>query len=1080
MKRGDLHSPVNLVKISIEHPYAVIAFYLGVLALAVLVIGYAMPRRMMPYVQSPMIGIVNMMPGLSAMEMETYFSKPVEERMVNVQDVRYIRSTSQEGFSIVTLEFPYGTNMDRMLVQVQALMNVVQADLPITGANVKPAWVLLIDPLNLPVLSLNLTGDERWDLARLRELADNEITNRLKASSGQIYTVSPFGGHRRQLQVILDKQKLAAYDLSPLDIREAIDRQNIAKPAGALTSDDTEITLRVGDLATDAATVAAYPIRSANGATVYLKDVARVSDTVYEPRSAFHFLNHGKTEVGIALNILQNPSASSPSVIASVTGELERLERDYPGVDFKTAYDNSAFVKVLMHNMFEELLIAILLTALVVLFFLGNWRSTVIAMVDIPTSLALAILCMVPFGYSLNSSTLVGLLVAIGRLVDDAIIDIHSVQRHLAMGKSPHDATIDGISEVRRSVAAATAMLVLALLPLVFCGGIVQFMFEGLVWPIIFALVASYFESMTLTAVMCAAILRREDPSAKRDRFTRSVLLPFQQLLERLEGGYRRLIAWMLRNRFSNLARIFATIIIGFGFYYFIGSEMMPLADVGQGYMQLEMEPGTSYAATERAVRQIETIMAKHPELTHAAIEIGFEGGPGMTGGAYFSGYSMGQVNGAMAMLTFTDKDTRARSIFEIIDSIQKEALETVPGIRKLQIKEMGSDVMASSQAPITLLVAGPDLRIVADLAEQTAEIARTQVPDMFQVGTGWSLSRPTYQLHIDTRRALEIGLTPTEVADQLYYATRGGYTMEFYRPENKRQTTIQVRFDETQRANIQDVMTTMLRGDDGKLVPLSAIAEAELTQTPSLIEHDNLRRVASVTGFYRMEGRPSMDVAMDLMARAQTQLNWPQGYKLEVRGDMTQMMDSFRRLLIGLQIALIFIFLMLVAQFRGFIQPLQMVFSVPLELAGVFLLLWLQHQSFSTVSVMGIIVLSGMDITTAILLIDHIAHYRARGMPRNEAVLQACPERLRPILMTSLITIITLTPVAFFPSTGLDAYSPLGSVVIGGLLVGTVLSLLDIPIMHTLMDDVAHKLNRVRRRSNAEPEPAHEEGSVE
>ena len=1066
-EQSDGPGKFNIVQMSIDHPYPVVAFYLGVIILAILVIGFTMPRRMMPYVQSPTIGIVSMMPGLSSQEMETYFSKPIEERMVNVQNVRYVRSTSQDGFSIVSLEFPYGTNMDQTLVQVQSLMNVVQADLPITGANVKPSWVLLIDPLNLPVLSLSLTGDERWDLARLRELADNEITNRLKMTSGQIYTVSPFGGYRRQLQVIVDRQKLAAYNLSILQVRDALDKQNVAKPAGVLTNGDNEITLRVDDLAKNASMVAEYPIASINSKTVYVKDVARVEDSVYEPRSGYHHFDRGKTETGIELNILQNPGASSPEVITNVKDELNRLERDYPGIKFKTAYDNSTFVHILMKNMFEELGLAILLTTLVVLLFLGSYRATLIAMVDIPVSLAMAILVMVPFGYSLNSSTLIGLLLAIGRLVDDAIIDVHSVQRHLAMGKSPREATITGITEVRRSVAASTAMLILALLPLVFCGGIVQLMFEGLVWPIIFALIASYIESLTLTSVMCANFLKQEAREERRDWVSQHILFPIQDWLKKLEHGYSRLIGWMLKNRFSNLSRIAITIIIGFGFYYFIGSEMMPLADVGQAYMQLEMQPGTSYAATERAVTKVEGIMAKYPEIENASIEIGFEGGPGMTGGAYFTGYAMGQVNGAMAMITLSDKDERKRDIWQVIDGVQKEAMATIPGIRRLQIKEMGADVMATSQAPITLLVRGPDLNIVSQLAEQVADIGRKQVPDLYQIGTSWSMNKPTDLVRIDPRRALEIGLTPSEVADQLYYATRGGYTNEFYRLENKRQTTMLVRYDKSQRATQSDLETAMISGMNGKLVPLKSIATIENTSSPSLIEHDSMQRVSSVTGFYRKDGRPSMDVAMDLMMRAQSQLNWPQGYKLEVRGDMTQMMDSFRRLLIGLEIALIFILLILVAQFRGFLQPLQMFFSIPLELSGVFFLLWLHHQAFSSVSIMAIIVLSGMDITTAILLIDRIAHYRSKGIPRNQAIRQACPERLRPILMTSLITIVTMVPVAFFPRTGIDAYSPLGTVVIGGLFIGTALSLLDIPIMHSIVDDAARLWEvKVRGRS--------------
>lgn len=1091
----------NVSRWSIDHPYMVIAFFAGMVLMAVIAITGFMPKRFMPYVQSPMIGVVSMMPGLSAEEMETYISKPIEERMVSIPNVRTIRSTSQEGFSIVSLEYPYGTDMDRAVVDVQALLNVIQADLPMTGANLKPSWVLKIDPLNLPVLSLAMTGDARWDMKRLRELADNEVANRIKTSSPDIFTVQAYGGYRRQMQVIVDRKKLAAYGLSILQLSRAVDANNVAKPAGTLTSGDQEIAVRSDSLARDAAAIADYPIASVGGRTVTVKDVARVEDGVYEPRSGYHYYRvdpatgKGRATDAIEVSVLQTPEASSPVVIRAVMAEVKRLERDYPGIHFDVAYDNSAFVGVLMSNMFEELGIAILLTGVAILIFLGNWRATLIAMVTIPVSLSMAILALVPMGMTLNSSTLIGLLLSIGRLVDDSIIDIHAVERHLRMGKSPRDATIDGITEVRTAVAATTLMLCMALLPLVFCGGIVQEMFVGLVWPIIVALLASFLVSLTLTSLLASHLLKpHDDPQVQREMQSwlyLHTLAPFQTLFKRLELAYARLIDWLLRNRLVNLARVGATILIGFGFYYFIGSEMMPLADVGQGYLSLEMKPGESYAATENAVRRIEAIFARYPELTHASIELGAEIGPGYTSGAYFNGYSMGLTNGAQAMLTFTDKDARKRDIWQIMDGIVAEANATIPGIRRLQIKEMGSDVMASSAAPIQLLVYGPDLRTVSHLAEQVADIARKDVPDLYQVATSWDMSKPNLELKVDARRALEMGLTPADVADQAYYAMHGGFTSEYFRLPNLRQTTVLVRYDEGDRAKPADLEQMTVTAPDGRQAPLKTLARLVPRPAPTLIEHDNFRRVVSVMGYYRKSdyrgplaqpgrrapNRPSMDVGMDLMMRAQMRLNWPPGYGIEMRGDMTQMMDSFRRLLTGLELAMVFIFLVLVAQFRGFVQPLQMIFSLPLELSGVFAALWLVGQSFSTVSVMAIIVLTGMDITTAILLIDLIMRYRDAGVPRNQAVREACPQRLRPILMTSIITIVAMAPVAFAPRTGMDAYQPLGTVVIGGLAVGTVLSLVDIPIMHTLVDDaIRWWLVHVRRRDPASLPPVEAE----
>ncbi len=1041
----------NLVAWSVDHPYTVAAFYLGILILSFLAIGFYTPRRLMPYVESPMIGIVTMQPGLAAQEMEQYISKPIEERMVDIKGVRYIRSTSQEGFSMVSLEFPYGTDMKRALVETQALMNVVQADLPVTGANLKPSWVLPIDPLNLPVLSLSLTASG-WDPIRMRQLADNEIVNRFKRIP-HVWSVTTFGAHKRQLQVRVDRQKLSSFGLSILDVRDAIDRQNVARPAGRLTFEDSEAVVRVDDLAVDSRKVESYPLKAFGDKVIYVRDVARVLDTEVERRAAFHFLHGSKVDQAIEVSIIQEPSASSPQLIEGVKKQIAQLEKDFPGIKFAIAYDNSRFVDILMRNMVEELGLATVLTGIAVLLFLGSWRGTFIAMAAVPMSLSMAVLGLIPLGMGLNSSTLIGLLLSIGRLVDDSIIDIHSIERHLRMGKDPRTATIDGITEIRLAVAASTSVLVFALVPLLVCGGIVEQMFVGLVWPIIFGLLASFLVSMTLTAVLASRLLAAQKQPSKRNwldaRLHGFLLDPFNALLTRMEFSYEKTIAWMLHHRFLNMARILATIIIGFTFYNFIGSEMMPLADVGQAYGQLEMQSGSSFEQTERAITSFEKILAKHPEISLVSLEIGVD-----PGGAYFNGYGMQSANAATFMITLSDKDERKKTIWDVIDAIQKEATETIPNIRRLQIKEMGSDVMASSQAPISILVTGQDLNILSSLADQVKEIA-AKTPGMHQVATDWDMNRPSWQIKIDPRRAMELALTPEQISQQAYYAINGALTNEYFRLPNSRQRTIQIRYEEDQRRTPSDLLSMTVTTPAGQQVPLKTVASLQSQNTPSQIGHDQLRRAVTVMGYYRMGGPASMDISMDVVMQAMSKLNWPPGYTLEMRGDMTQMMDAFSRLLVGLALAILFIFLLLVAQFGGFLQPLQMIFSLPLELSGVFFGLWLAHQAFSTVSIMAVIVLTGMDITTAILLIDQIMRYRKQSIKRDEAIARACPTRLRPILMTSIITIVTMTPVAFWPRTGMDAYSPLGTVVIFGLVVGTVLSLFDIPIMHSYIDDL-------------------------
>ena len=1036
----------NISRWSIEHPYIVIAFYLGVALLSVLVVFFQMPRRMMPYVESPIVGVVSMMPGLSAEEMEVYFSKPIEERMVDLKNVHFVRSTSQEGFSIVSIEFWYGTDMKKALFDVQALMNVVQADLPVTGSNLKPSWVLAIDPLNIPVLTLAVTG-EGYDRVHLRTLVENEVVNRLKTVK-DVYSVVPFGGQKLQMQVVVDRDRLAAYKMTLLDLKNSLDMQNLSRPAGTLTYRDREVLVRSDGRARGPEEVAAYPIASMDGRTVYLRDVAEVMNTPREQRSLYRL--NGKE--AIELSIVQQPDASSVRVIGEVKAKLAEIQRNFPGLTFDVAYDNSTFVGFLMDNMVEELVIAILLTGLVVLFFLGNVRGTLISVITIPVSLGMALLAMAPLGMTLNSSTLIGLLLSIGRLVDDSIIDIHSVERHLRMGKSPKDAAIDGIGEVRLAVLAITFMLCVALLPLAFSGGIVQFMFEGIVWAIILALLASALVSFTLTALLAAHVFTpyHREVEAGRSWFQHRILDPVQGALGRLEARYRAGLAWSIRNRFVVLVAATAVILVGVALYPRIGSEMMPLADVSQAFVQLEAAPGTSFARTSEIAGLVEGLLLKQPEVVKVSSEVGFE-----PGGTYFTGYSMGSINSAVMMVTLVDSSRRTRDIWKVIDGVREEAMRTVPGIRRLAIKEMGADVMASSAAPIQVIFFGPDLERLSEIGEQARRLAE-ETPGFSQVTTSWAQSLPQLRVAVDRARAQEIGLTVAEVTDQAYYALKGGVTNEFYRVDNQRQFTILVRYRDDQRRDRTDLEQVRIVGRKGEVVPLGSVARIEEGRGPTLIEHDNFRRVISVLGYYRKGGPPSMELSMDLLMAAHERLALPPGYGVELRGDMTQMEESFQRLLRGLYLAVIFMFLLLVAQFRSLIEPFNMIFSLSLMLTGILGGLLLAGQTFSTVSILAVVILTGMMMTVAVLMIDLVLRLRAEGMDRDEAILTAGSIRLRPIVMTSVISIVVLIPVALFPRTGIDAYAPLATVVIGGLTMGTVLALFVVPVLHTYTDDLA------------------------
>jgi HAE1 family hydrophobic/amphiphilic exporter-1 len=371
---------------------------------------------------------------------------------------------------------------------------------------------------------------------------------------------------------------------------------------------------------------------------------------------------------------------------------------------------------------------------------------------------------------------------------------------------------------------------------------------------------------------------------------------------------------------------------------------------------------------------------------------------------------------------------------------------------------------MASSAAPIQVIFFGPDLERLSAMGEQARGLAES-IPGFVQVSTSWTQSLPQLHVVVDRARAQELGLTVSEVADQAYYALKGGLTNEFYRLDNKRQFTILVRYRGDQRRDRADLEQVKIVGKKGEVVPLGAVARVEERRGPTLIEHDNFRRVSSVLGYYRKGGPPSMELSMDLLMAAHEKIDFPPGYGVELRGDMTQMEESFQRLLRGLYLAMIFMFLLLVAQFRSLVEPFNMILSLSLMLTGILGGLLLARQTFSTVSILAVVILTGMMMTVAVLMIDLVLRLRGEGLARDEAILTAAPIRLRPIVMTSLISIVVLIPVAFFPRTGIDAYAPLATVTIGGLTVGTVLALFVVPVLHTYTDDLARVVGTALRR---------------
>jgi HAE1 family hydrophobic/amphiphilic exporter-1 len=926
---------VRLIAWSLDHRRIILGSYGLVLVLAVLSLAWWIPTRLNPALPSPLLAVLTSCPNQSASQVERSTTNPLERDLARLPQLLHMRSMSMHELSLIVLEFPYGRD-------ISGLLPVVAAQLP-SGSR-----VVRYDPLDLPVLSLALRypgQDSLW----LRQLLEKEAVSAFRQIEG-VSRVSLFGP-RQQLEVYV-KPDLSGVPLGQPDL---------ARPDPARLTEAENLLSGLRDLEElNSLKLGARPLRE--------QALVRLVAGHDSPRYRYN------GQEGFELSLFQSARASSPLLVGRLRQAEAELKARYPGLLIEEAYNNAHFVEVMQASVWLELLLAVVFTGAVVWFFLGEVRGTLIALATLPTALALTLIGFVPLGLSLNSSSLVGLLLALGRLVDDTVIDLHAVAAHRAQGKSVGQAALEGCSEVRPAVVSSTLVLALAMLPLTWCGGLTQDMFQGIIWPFLLSLGASLLVSLTLTPVLISLIYRGAPHESG------------------WESRYRGWLASALKRPGTVLGVAASACYLAWQLVPLIGSEMMPAADTGQIYVELEARPNSSTDETSKLAAGVEEILRRLPEVRGVSCEIGMD-----SQAPALSGYDLGASHSARMLVTLVDSNRRRRDLWEIADQVYGAALHDVPGIRRLVLKEMGSDVMASAMAPVELVLRGPNARRLSWLGEASRDLGG-QIRGLHMVGTSWSLGRAPRVL---------------------------------FRPPPGLGKRV---------------------GETNQGVPIVLLDGRPFEEEQALIEHQDGLPSLSVTGTTRRGGPGSMRLAMQLQMAIQNQLPFPAGYQLLQRGDMLTMMDSFQRLLQGLALGGLLVYGALLFWFHDFRLPLIMLVSIPLELSGVLVALLLAGQIFSSVSLLGLVVLHGMDMTASILLLQRIESLRLQGLSPREAILLGAPQRLRPVLMTVLVTLAVMLPLAFFPNPGMDAYSPLATVILGGLTVSSLLTLLVIPVLYCLV----------------------------
>ncbi len=1018
-------------RFSIHYRHAILAMLTGVIIIGV-VARLSLPVRLFPDTDPPVVTVLTSYPGVAARDVGKNLSKPMEEEFVGIDGVVRVSSISQTGLSVVKVEFSYERRVEEAAVDVQNAITRIRDRLP---AGIREPQVMQFSSSDKPILTIALDSPT-LSLVQLRELAENTIRDRLQLIDG-VATVDVFGAHRRQLEVAVRRDRLSAFGVTMAQVARALDGWNLTESGGRIDLGNQETVVRFDSPLNGAGQAAKLVILRKGDNLVRLGDVAAVRETEQEARSAYHFNN----SAAIAVQVLKRKEANTVDVAGRVRAALRGLERDFPRVRFVVADDDSVFTRLVISNMTSSIVIAIALTIAVVFLFLANFRQAVIIAISIPVSFLMTFGLMWLTGIDLNMITMSAIILSIGLLVDDSIVVLENVHRHLEMpGKSPVQAAIEGTEEIFLADLAGTVTTLSVLVPLMFLGGFVGKLFSPLAFTLGFALSSSFIVSVTLIPLLTALWLRPHD-AGEVSRPARTIV-PFTAFMDGLQEGYISLLKWALVNPWKTLLVAVLLMAASLRVMMFIGSEMLPRFDSGSFQLSLDSLPGTQLETTMQAVSRVERALLEHPGVIAVSTRVGFE--PGMH---YLGDRGALDVNQASITVNLTPRTRRENTLWQVMDHIETVAAG-IPGLSLAVAREKGGTARSTTSAPIDVRISGPDAGVLDRLGSEVLKIVQ-RIPGVRSPYRNWALDTPETVVTIDRERASELGLTGRQVAQTVYQALEGEIVTP-YRQEYNRDLDVFLRYAEPDRRYMGDLEDVVLTAADGRQVPLREVARLERKYGPRIVTREDMYQTQDILAFHY--GRPLSDIIADIN-KALGSLHVPRGYRIDITGEQRDFEEARTRMVRALGLGILAVYLVLVAQFRSFRHPLTIMVAIPLQFTGVAAGLLVAGKYLSMPAMLGIILLTGTVVNNSIVLIDYVLHRRRDGAAMVEAIIESVSVRYRPIMMTTLSDVAGMLPLALEMAVGSERFSPLATVVIGGVLAATFLTLIVIPVIFMLLD---------------------------
>ena len=1034
---------------SIKRPVFATMFILGLVVLG-LVSYPEIGVDLFPKVDFPIVSITTTLKGASPEIMDIDVTDKIEEAINTVNGVKTISSTSLEGASSIIVEFQLESDIDVAVQDVREQIAAVRSKLP---DDISEPVIRKVNTDSSPVMWITLTGNT--SRVELSTYADEVLKEQLQRVEG-VGALVLGGLQKREIRIWLDGDKLRAYGIAPGDVAAALMKENVELPGGRIETATKEYSIKVKGSLKDLSEFNDLVVAYENGAPVRIRDIGRAEDGMEERRSYTRY--NGVSCIGIGIQ--KQTGSNTVQVADRVRAEVERIRETLPaGMNLSVAFDQSTFIKNSMYQVQEHLILGSILAVIAVFVFLRNTRTTLISAVALPVSIISTFALMRAFGFTFNNLTMLALTLSVGILIDDAIIVIENIYRHIEEGMSPREAAAFATSEIGLAVMATTLAIVVIFLPVAFMKGIIGRFFMQFALTVVFSVLVSLLVSLTLTPMLSSLFLQSHEEHTRRVKKSglgTRIGNALEGLHTRIENAYRPILRFSLDHRGAVLLGALIIFVLSMFMVRFIGKEFKPQEDQSQFVVRMEAPIDYSFDKAAQMFAQAEAIVRDRPE----AKSIFFVQGMGQGG--------VGQVNKASMFARLVSRAEREKGQHQIMAELRKQ-LGAIPGM-KTTIEEVSLIGGGIRNLPVQYVISGGSTEELRKYTRQIAdEFAR--IPGIVDVDTSLEAGKPELSVLIDRDKAATLGVSTAAIAEAVNLLISGEVDITKFKDDNKgRRYDVRVRLNPENRGKPEDIGRLYVRAMDGRLVELRNVVSIVEGGGPSSITRKDRQR--SLWLFANLEGKPLGEAMQELDGISARTL--PPGYHTQYVGEAEEMGKSFKYLMFAILLGILLAYMVLASQFESFLHPVTVLLAMPLSFIGAFGALFITGKTISILSFIGFILLMGLVKKNSILLVDYTNTLRERGMSRRDALMQAGPVRLRPILMTTFAMVFGMIPVAFGIGEGSDIRSPMGVTVIGGLLTSLFLTLAVVPAAYDLFDDWKERLGRRFRKKPSLPEDEH------